>query len=571
MTRQTTVLHMTSQKSFSKGEGDEPERRGYDEQKYNQLDRKDNLNRYDYSRKFLNFEIVKGKIVPQCSQPKPLHERLEDRLKELGFKHFKDGSENAPNYVVDFQLSGSRETMRKLAFGDQDVCYDLTRKNSGLKRMPEIEDWALDSYKFMIDKYGEKNIIGFNVHLDETNPHIHVQMVPVAQVKQRGRRKPGEEPKMKEQVSYYKLVGSTAQERKEYEENLHTEYWLKVGQKYGLQRGYFYDELSDEEKLARKHKNKHQLDDERILREKIAKQKKIISENEKTIQKQNTSMSENEKFIQKQNASIKQAETRVKGLTTMVTRLEGQLANLEEKSKEYDEVQKKLQEKRELLAKAEKQLADIENDIAEQSETAYHLTKDNEELVKKNSQIAADSSSKQALSNRLDEEIKSKQEGLRAESTTLMQRRTQKNNEARLGIIYKMWPLAVSAVQAIYNRAVLTTARMLSFQQGNSIWQALNVMPDKMEAAVFLNELTREGFIETNKPEKWFEDAAEEVLTLAENFAELSALFLVPANGQSMSNGSSGNNDLPKKKDDDREGRFYTIMSRGRKGQGRSI
>ena len=249
----------------------------------------------------------------------------------------------------------------------------------------------------------------------------------------------------------------------------------------------------------------------------------------------------------------------------------GQLANLEEKSKEYDEVQKKLQEKRELLAKAEKQLADIENDIAEQSETAYHLTKDNEELVKKNSQIAAESSSKQALSNRLDEEIKSKQEGLRAESTTLMQRRTQKNNEARLGIIYKMWPLAVSAVQAIYNRAALTTARMLSFQQGNSIWQALNVMPDKMEAAVFLNELTREGFIETNKPEKWFEDAAEEVLTLAENFAELSALFLVPANGQSMSNGSSGNNDLPKKKDDDREGRFYTIMSRGRKGRGLSI
>lgn len=460
--------------------------------------------------------------------------------------------------------------MRKLAFGDQNVCYDLTRKNSGLKRMPEIEDWALDSYKFMIDKYGEKNIIGFNVHLDETNPHIHVQMVPVAQVKQRGRRKPGEEPKMKEQVSYYKLVGSTAQERKEYEENLHTEYWLKVGQKYGLQRGYFYDELSDEEKLARKHKNKHQLDDERILREIIAKQKKIISENEKTIQKQNTSMSENEKFIQKQNASIKQAETRVKGLTTMVTRLEGQLANLDEKSKEYNVVQAKLQEKRELLEKAEKQLADLQNDIAEQSETNYHLYRNNEELVKKNNQLASEISSLKAQSNRLDEEIKSKKEGLQTASPTLIQRRNQKNSEARLNIIYKMWPLAVSAVQAIYDRASKASARMLSFQQGNSIWQALNMMPDKMEAVECLNELARESFIETNSPRKWFEDAANEVLTLAENFAELSAVFLIPANGQSMGGGSNGNNDLPKKKDDDREGRFFTIMSRG-KGRGQRM
>lgn len=47
----------------------------------------DKNNHYNYSRKRLNFEIVKGgKIVPLGSQSVPLHERLQHRLDELGFK-----------------------------------------------------------------------------------------------------------------------------------------------------------------------------------------------------------------------------------------------------------------------------------------------------------------------------------------------------------------------------------------------------------------------------------------------------------------------------------------------------
>ena len=34
---------------------------------------------------------------------------------------------------------------------------------------------------------GEENIIGFDVHCDETIIHAHVQTVPVEQVKKRGR------------------------------------------------------------------------------------------------------------------------------------------------------------------------------------------------------------------------------------------------------------------------------------------------------------------------------------------------------------------------------------------------
>lgn len=51
----------------------------------------DTNNHYDFSRKHLNFEInSQGEIVPLCSNPVPLHERLQKRLDALGFKPYMD-------------------------------------------------------------------------------------------------------------------------------------------------------------------------------------------------------------------------------------------------------------------------------------------------------------------------------------------------------------------------------------------------------------------------------------------------------------------------------------------------
>ena len=50
-----------------------------------------------------------------------------------------------------------------------------------------IYDWALDTYRFACEKWGEENVIGFDVHCDETSIHANVQTVPVEQVRKRGR------------------------------------------------------------------------------------------------------------------------------------------------------------------------------------------------------------------------------------------------------------------------------------------------------------------------------------------------------------------------------------------------
>ena len=298
------AIHVgTDKKSFSSQVGNEAERRGWDEKRY-QLKNADidKNNHYNYSRKRLNFEIVKGgKIVPLGSLSVPLHERLQHRLDELGFKPYMDAkrpdqvSRNSPNCTVGIIFSGDHDVLKRLAFGEQKLnTSDPNADHSKVVLQKGIYDWALDTYRFACEKWGEENVIGFDVHCDETSIHAHVQTVPVEQVRKRGRigskyiHKDNPEkvlstkewralPKEErdnytkseaakgvvERVSYAKVWGERAKDKSQYLSQLHTDYYNKVGHKYGLARGFSYDELSEEEKRGRKHKNKVVLEAER--------------------------------------------------------------------------------------------------------------------------------------------------------------------------------------------------------------------------------------------------------------------------------------------------------------------
>lgn len=323
------AIHVgTDKKSFSSQVGNEAERRGWDEKRY-QLKNADidKNNHYNYSRKRLNFEIVKdGKIVPLGSQSVPLHERLQHRLDELGFKPYMDAkspdqvSRNSPNCTVGIIFSGDHDVLNRLAFGEQKLnTSDPNADHSKVVLQKGIYDWALDTYRFACEKWGEENVIGFDVHCDETSIHAHVQTVPVEQVRKRGRigskyiHKDNPEnvlttkewralPKEErdsytkseaakgvvERVSYAKVWGERAKDKSQYLSQLHTDYYNKVGRKYGLARGFSYDELSEEEKRGRKHKNKVVLEAERQAKVALDKVEKyavlaLIDKKELTI------------------------------------------------------------------------------------------------------------------------------------------------------------------------------------------------------------------------------------------------------------------------------------------------
>ena len=73
---------------------------------------------------------------------------------------------------------------------------------------------------------------------------------------------------------YAKVWGETRKAKSEYLSQLHTDYHNEVGCKYGLARGIPYNELSEEEKRGRRHKNKVVLEAERQAKSALEKVEK---------------------------------------------------------------------------------------------------------------------------------------------------------------------------------------------------------------------------------------------------------------------------------------------------------
>lgn len=345
------VIHVGKGKSLSSGEARENERRGWTEESYRRKNIQP-LNNYDWSRARLNFEILDGKIIPLGSQKVSLYNRYLNVLKDLNFTQYKDGASNQQHTYVELILSGSTERMQQLAFGDQRVDYTRNPpewKNWGIQRQQAIEEWATDCYNFVCSQYGRENVKGFEVHLDETEPHIHVNLVPTAIKQQRGNisgyhkvnadgtparyikgKHVGDVIKISDKkyeqlsdekkkeylpnvrgdvrtISYATYFGRTLEERSQKLSQLHTDFYEKVGKKWGLERGDVWALLPEEERRKRGHRTKQQAyAEQQALQAKEEAEKEVnttlleLRKNEKLIDNLATTISKNINTIAQQ-------------------------------------------------------------------------------------------------------------------------------------------------------------------------------------------------------------------------------------------------------------------------------
>ena len=116
-------------------------------------------NNFDPTRERLNFEIKNGEVTP-VDKATSIPRRIETILWQRGIKDpnkelIKKGKDPNRRTVANFILGGSREQMHRLAFGNQVVDLEHGANNSAIKRMPEIENWAKDMYRFMSAQFGE--------------------------------------------------------------------------------------------------------------------------------------------------------------------------------------------------------------------------------------------------------------------------------------------------------------------------------------------------------------------------------------------------------------------------------
>lgn len=241
---------------------------------------------YDRSREPLNFEIKKGGIISSVDKRKSIPQLMVENLAERGIKDPNEGRE-IPKYrtVVNFIFGGTRERMLEIAFGNQKVDLTQGADNSHIKRRPDIERWAQDMYRFVSDRWGEENIVAFIVHLDETNPHIHMTLLPIDKDKKFAFKK--------------MFAGKDKYEYKEIMLALHDEL-AKVNEKWGLMRG---DSIAV---TGAKHRTTEEY-------------KRELSGQCTTLEGQ---IEENKKILKQLHDDIRFAEKRVKGLTTMTLNLE---------------------------------------------------------------------------------------------------------------------------------------------------------------------------------------------------------------------------------------------------------
>jgi len=302
------AMHVEAAKSISSAEANENERRWNDDK----IDRKnqDSTNNYDKTRMKLNFEIgPDGKIHPLGYHEKSLEVRLQERLSELGWKPFKPDSKIQPNCCARFIFGGNHDRTIEMAFGDQTVNLEKDADNSHLHRCEEIEHWAKDIYDWCAKRYGQENIVGFQVHLDESSPHIHALIVPVGQRTKSGR----------ECVMWSAKFGKNRYEYGQILREMHTSLYEEVGSKYGLERGDSID--------GRNVQHLHKRD-----------------------------------YIRKLTKEAKQAEKAVKGLQSMIRHLESKILSY---NQQLEKAEQELASGKIALDKYEVQKTDIQKLIAE--------------------------------------------------------------------------------------------------------------------------------------------------------------------------------------------------------------
>ena len=152
MERQKQVVHFQAKKGFTTAQSNEHQRnwteRGWECANEN--------GRIDRTRVGLNFEVVRGGVVQPVDRTRSIPQKLRESLESREIRDPNRDCRDSPRYrtVVDFIISGSHDTLCRMAYGGQEIDYAKDADNSAVTRCPEIEQWAKDMYGVLADKFG---------------------------------------------------------------------------------------------------------------------------------------------------------------------------------------------------------------------------------------------------------------------------------------------------------------------------------------------------------------------------------------------------------------------------------
>lgn len=363
------VMDMRSEKDGISAKESDEQQRNWTAEKWEKK-AKESLSNYDPTRARLNFEVVKGGIVQPIDTSKTIAQKMAENLAARGIKdpNARPNAKRKQRTLAKFIFGGSRERMRQMAFGDQTVDSKKGADNSMIVRSKDVEDWARDVYNFVARHFGEDNIIGFYVHLDEMNPHIHCTVVPVDD---------------RNRISWTGVFGKNRFEESASMTNLHNALIAEVSSKWGLERGSNSAETQAKHRSTEEYKRElvNDVNDLENAREGLLKQIHRAEIKLKGISTMITNLQERKEKVQAEIDAIA-AQFGQEGCDNaeLAHKMAGLRRQLEGIDQKISERQRMLDDANTTLKEARSKLAEMK---MEQTFIKEHLDNDTEKLVGK--------------------------------------------------------------------------------------------------------------------------------------------------------------------------------------------
>jgi hypothetical protein len=301
----------------------------------------------DPEKKHLNFKISNG-VVSSLEYEKSFGERLNTQLSKIRATKEK---------VIKGKKIEIKNSIRKDAVRYIPYVFSGDRTDFKNKSDDEIRQWAMDSYQWLQKIHSEENIISFNVHLDETTPHIHAAVVPLTFD---GRLC------AKEWLDDGGNIGVTRL-REMYHKDVANKYQIAYGRKGGKfdysRTRQFYENVDNLEYLS--HEINQKEEEKREINNEIKRQQDQLNsikiEKNKRLKKILIGKTADEKRLEAENAELKQVLTSIKTENSNIRKKSEELLKaagklLEKKNDEINQLKKENQKLINLLETAKKML-----------------------------------------------------------------------------------------------------------------------------------------------------------------------------------------------------------------------
>ncbi len=362
-------------------------------------------------------------------------------------------------------------------------------------------------------------------HLDDTTPHIHMQVVPVAEKKRRGRVKAGQERGMVKTVSYAGIVGETPEALSKYLDEMHTDYHLQVGYKYGLERGTFFDDLTPEEQALRPIGNRSKA--EYIIVEKIRDEINKLQNMKEELNGKISALTDQVKLLEKK---LKAITKMINNLNEQKELLEIEITALKEmRDNGNEEVEQQLKEKQkqldginEKIALRTGQLSETTEQLKEAQGQFSDLAVRNMELEEQICTMSADAAMslewKRERIQEADRAIEEKRKEVAKMDKTGELEKARRHVEERDAVLYRRWPEARNAVKSIFEFANSSSVHVFTPQQALHVEHAIVTSgTTRTKAAEELMSLAKKDFDNNKTYSGWVNGAMREVMKIASN------------------------------------------------------